>query len=713
MTIELQVAAGITTQVCPVDESGRFTQEVADFAGLYVKDADKQIIANLKGRGPLYEHSTYVHSYPYCYRSGTPLIYRSIPCWYVKVESIRDKLLAANAKINWVPEHIKEGRFGKWLEGARDWAIGRNRIWGTPIPLWCNEETGSIECFGSIAELAAASGVEVTNLHREHVDPISYTKKGETGSYRRTDEVLDCWFESGSMPYAQCHYPFENKDYFEQGFPAQFVAEGLDQTRGWFYTLTVLAAALFERPAFKNVIASGLVLAQDGKKMSKSLRNFTPPDELMELYGADALRLYLINSPLVKAQNQQFTDNGVKDMVRRVLLPWYNAFKFFHTYAQVDDWNPKEHFAPGAEITDRWILSQLQTLTQKVSQEMEAYRLYLVVPPLFDFIDSLTNWYIRLGRRRFWEEEGLTPDKNQAYSTLYTALLQLSTLMAPFAPFLSETIFRKLRTMNPDLAESVHLCSYPEAQDSLIDQKLEDAVDRMKQIILLGRQMRNQRKIKVKIPLQKLTIIHRDQKILDEIAKLQDPIQLELNVKEIRYATDEHNYIDLFARPNSPVLGKKLGKDFARYQKLITAMDHQQCMEVEAGRSVSLDGREFLPEEILIFRKDRGKGGVLSNRLISIELDCNLSDELIREGLAREVVNRIQKTRKEMQFNVSDRIAVEFCGSPEIVRAIKAHESYIAQETLTVQLKEASELETPHAFEIEQHRLKIKMGRKS
>ena len=700
--------AKLPVTACPVDDFGRFTQEVPDFAGQFVKDADKGIIRKLKEQGQLYEHATHVHSYPFCYRSGTPLIYKSIPCWYVKVESLRRQLLESNAQINWVPGHLKQGRFGKWLENARDWAIGRNRVWGTPIPIWRNDETGQLDCFGSIAELQAASGVAVADLHRDHVDPISYRRPGEEGTYRRIPEVLDCWFESGSMPYAQSHYPFADKEHFERGFPAEFVAEGLDQTRGWFYTLTVLSTALFRRPAFKNVIVNGLVLASNGKKMSKSQRNFTPPDELMETYGADALRLYLINSGLVKGEDQQFSDHGVKDMVRRVLLPWYNAFKFFHTYAQVDGYHPQQHFQMGEGLTDRWILSKLQTLTHKVSREMEAYRLDQVVPPLFSFIDDLTNWYIRLNRRRFWEE-GLERDKCMAYSTLFTTVRHLSTLMAPFAPFLSESIFQGLRKFAPSLPESVHLCSYPETNPSLMDPTLEDAMGRMQQIILLGRQKRVQEEIKVKIPLSKLTIVHRDGNLLREIAKLEGPIKSELNVKEVAYVRDEHNYIDLFARPNSPVLGRKLGKEFARYQKLICSLSGKQCRELEAGRSITLGEREFSPEEVLVFCRPKQGTGTLSNRLISIDLNCQLDDQLIREGLAREVVNRIQKTRKELQLNVSDRIMIQFVASPHLATAIREHRDYIARETLANELRETPDFAHTHAFEVEGYSLKIKI----
>ena len=361
-------AAGLGAFAMPVGLDGRFDAQVSDFAGQHVKDADREIIRHLKETGALYEQDVIVHSYPFCYRSETPLIYRAVPSWYVKVEQLKDRLLAANGQVRWVPDHIQEGRFGKWLDGARDWAISRNRVWGTPLPLWVNDETGAVHCIGSQEELAALTGTLVDDLHREFVDDLTFTKDGESGVYRRVPEVLDCWFESGSMPYAQLHYPFENSELFEQGFPAEFIAEGLDQTRGWFYTLTVLGVALFDQPAFRNVIVNGLVLAEDGTKMSKSKRNFTPPDELMERYGADALRLYLINSGLVRAEEQRFADTGVRELTRRALLPWYNAFNFFHTYAELDGFTPA-HLVDPTAVLDRWILSRLQTLKATVGED--------------------------------------------------------------------------------------------------------------------------------------------------------------------------------------------------------------------------------------------------------------------------------------------------------------------------------------------------------
>ena len=679
-------AAGLDAFAMPVGLDGRFDGQVPDFAGQHVKDADREIIRHLKESGALYEQDVIVHSYPFCYRSETPLIYRAVPSWYVKVEQLKDRLLAANRQVRWVPDHIQEGRFGKWLEGARDWAISRNRVWGTPLPLWVNDETGTVHCIGSREELAALTGTLVDDLHREFVDDLTFTKEGEPGVYRRVPEVLDCWFESGSMPYAQLHYPFENAELFEQGFPAEFIAEGLDQTRGWFYTLTVLGVALFDQPAFRNVIVNGLVLAEDGTKMSKSKRNFTPPDELMERYGADALRLYLINSGLVRAEEQRFADTGVRELTRRALLPWYNAFNFFHTYAELDGFNPVELAEPTA-VLDRWILSRLQTLKATVGEEMEGYRLYNVVPRLFEFIEELTNVYIRYNRDRFWTE-GPSADKTAAFSTLYRALLELSQTMAPFAPFLSETLYQRLRDLGDRdaLPRSVHLCAYPEAEPARMDPRLEVAVDRMQQVILLGRQKREEARLGLRQPLAKLTVIHRDGALLDDIRALEVELARELNVKEIAYSTDESAFIRLYAKANFKQLGRRLGKEMKRYAAAIAALGPEAIEAFVETGTLELEGERFGEGDLEVFREPQPATEALSNRFITIDLSTELTPALREEGLAREVVNRIQRARKDADFHVSDRITVRYVAAAPLAAAIDAHGAYIGGETLAVAL---------------------------
>ena len=674
--------------VCPVGLDGRFNESVTDFSGMHVKEADKPIIEFLKQRGSLYRQEVIQHSYPFCPRSDTPLIYLAIPAWYVRTSSIVDKLVSANDQIHWVPEHIKEGRFGNWLKGEVDWGVSRNRVWGTPIPIWINDETGNAICIGSKEELKEYSGVEVSDFHREHVDPLTFDIEGEPGTYRRIEEVLDCWFESGSMPYAQLHYPFENHDVFKSGFPAEFIAEGLDQTRGWFYTLTVLAAAIFDKPAFNNVIVNGLVLAEDGKKMSKSLQNYTPPDNLMEQYGADALRLYLINSGLVKAEEQRFVDSGVHEMTRRALLPWFNAFSFLKTYAEIDEWSPKDGFSSGDNVLDQWMVSRLQTLKEGVSKEMSEYRLYNVVPKLFDFIEDLTNWYIRLNRSRFWGE-GMDEDKVSAFNTLYSVLYELSKVMAPFAPFLSEHLYRELSAFSEDKAdkESVHLCRFPEFD---LDQKasgLEVAVDRMQQVVLLGRQKRESVKIGLRTPLSAITIIHRDESLLEDMKSLEGYVRDELNVREVRYSSDEGGYIDLAAKPNFSLLGKRLGKNMRDYQKKIGAMTFEEISSFQQSGEIRIEEEVFSLEEIEIFQKPKEGTATISNSFIAIELDCELTPELIRGGYAREVVNRIQRARKEQGFKVSDRVDVIYEAQGELSDAMFEMADYIAGEVLALDFK--------------------------
>tara|TARA_B100001971_G_scaffold61895_1_gene56885 strand:+ start:83054 stop:86167 length:3114 start_codon:yes stop_codon:yes gene_type:complete len=699
-------AAKVTAFACPINTKGEFTSEVSDFAGQYIKEADKGIQKLLKEQGKLIHQSVLVHSYPFCYRTDTPLIYMAMPQWYLRVDEIKDKMIAANKEINWTPEHIKEGRFGKWLENARDWAISRNRFWGTPLPIWVNDTTENMVCLGSFEDIEKYTGKKINDLHRETVDDLTFSIDGEEGTYRRIPEVFDCWFESGSMPYAQLHYPFENEEVFKNGFPAEFIAEGLDQTRGWFYTLTVLSAALFDKPAFKNVIVNGMVQAADGKKMSKRLKNYTEPDVLMEQFGADALRLTFITSGLVKGEELKFTDDGVKDMVRRALLPWYNSFKFFNTYASVDGWSAKENLKFGDNILDKWVLSKLQTLIKNVTTEMESYHLYNVVPQLFTFIEDLTNWYIRLNRRRFWEGKDLTDEKCYAYSTLYMTLKELSKIMAPFAPFLSEHIFQELKQYGEDSKLSVHLESYPLFDETKIDASLEDAVTRMQEIILLGRQKRSQENVKVKTPCQKLTVIHKDQTTLDGIKKLESYVQSELNIKAVDYSTEEEKFIKLFAKPNSPVLGKRYGKEFGKLMGMIKKLDSDTLMEYEAKGEMTVDGKTLSGDDLLVFREAQAGSNAVSNKWISIDLDTTLTKDLINEGLAREVVNRIQKTRKDMDFNVDDRISLVIDTSDEFQSIISDHLNYIQKETLAKDILFNSVKEGID-YEIDGHKLKM------
>lgn len=696
---------GIAAFVCPVTLNGTFTEEVTDFAGQYVKDADRHIIAYLKARDVLFQRASIHHAYPFCYRSETPLIYRAIPSWYIRVSDIRDELTTKNAKVRWVPHHLKDGRFGNWLRGAIDWAVSRNRVWGTPLPIWRNDVSGKTLCIGSIDELAERTGVRVDDLHREHVDPLTFEVQDEPGTYRRIEEVMDCWFESGAMPYAQLHYPFENKSVFRSGFPAEFVAEGLDQTRGWFYTLMVLSTAVFDKPAFRNVIVNGLVLAKDGAKMSKSKENFTPPDSLMETYGADALRLYLINSPLVRGEDQRFEDTGVREMVRRALLPWYNAFSFLETYARIDGWSPSKGLHFGDNALDRWILSRLQTLKTSISREMSEYRLYTVVPQLLEFIADLTNWYIRLNRSRFWTSD-LDVDKIAAFSTLYTAVYELSLAMAPFAPFLSEHVYRCLAALDdasPE-PESVHLCAYPEAEEPLVNAPLESAVNRMRQIILLGRRQREDAGVSLRTPLSELRVIHSDLQLLKDISSLESYIAQELNVKSVVYNTDEAHYVRLIAKPNFARLGQRLGRRVGELAKALPSLSREELVAFEEKGKIEILEEVFDSEDIKVFREPVPETGALSDRLITVALDCTLTDELRQEGAAREIVNRVQRARKAMDLDVLDRIRITYQADESLIECLDKYHDYIAGETLAVSISQGKISENATSASVENAR---------
>ncbi len=672
----------IGASVCPLDSRGRFTSDVSDFSGVYVKDADKPIIQALKEQGLLYRHDTIVHSYPFCPRSDTPIIYRTIPSWYVKVTQLRDRLVENNNQIKWVPEHIQQGRMGKWLENAIDWAVSRNRYWGTPLPIWINDVSEKQYCIGSIEELKSLTGSQVEDLHRDHIDHLTFTLSGEEGVYRRIPEVFDCWFESGSMPYAQVHYPFENKQEFEANFPASFIAEGVDQTRGWFYTLQVLSECLFGKPAFTNVIVNGIVMAEDGKKMSKRLKNYTAPDILMEQYGADALRLCLINSGLVKAEEQRFSDKGVQEMVRQVLLPWYNGFKFFKTYADIDGW--KANISSTRDnLLDQWIISRLESLKEKVNAEMQIYHLYEVVPSLFEFLENLTNWYIRLNRSRYWQTE-MNGDKKSAYATLYYCLNTFTTLMAPFTPFLSEFIYQQLKEYDKDTNRpiSVHLCRYPQTIEELELPELEKSVQSFQHLIIMGRQMRNDIKVKLKTPLSRATILHRDTVVLQDIQRLSNYIKTELNFKSLSFSTDEGKFIELYAKANFPLLGKRLGKNMKYYANLIANLAPTDIDQLQQYGYLEIDGQRFTEEEIVIYRKAKEGVNAISDRYISMEFEPRLNEDLIAEGMIREIVGRIQKLRKSSGFDVADKISVSICTSDVVKNWIEHHQEYLQTETL-------------------------------
>jgi isoleucyl-tRNA synthetase len=663
---------------CPIDESGRFVAPVVDFAGLGVKEADKKILAEVKRMGRLVKSGNLKHSYPYCWRSDTPLIYRAVPSWFVGVESFRDKLVANNGKTSWVPESVGTSRFANWLQDARDWNVSRNRYWGTPLPIWKSEATGETLVVGSIQELSELSGIpagEITDLHRDSVDHVELTSPATGDKLHRVTEVFDCWFESGSMPYASVHYPFtgESKEAFSQAFPADFIAEGLDQTRGWFYTLMVLSTALFDKPAFKSCVVNGMVLASDGKKMSKSLKNYPDPMLVLNTHGADALRLYLINSPVVRGEPLRFKEEGVRDVIKDVMLPWFNAYRFLvqnvRTLAASSGKPLTLTDVPACvrhkNDMDLWIESALGTLIACVHREMSANRLYNVVPKLLDFVDALTNWYVRLNRPRLKGTACSEDAQRAALGTLASVLLSLSQLMAPFAPFFAEYTYQNLKSMAPPelVADSVHFLMLPEVDALAVDQSFEEAVAHMQAVILRGRIGREHRDLAIKQPLREARVVHRDPAVLDALRGLEAYIKLELNVRSVAFSTNEDAFVLLRADADGRVLGKKLGKDFKKVHAAVRAMTAEQVLHLERDGQVALEGYTLGLSDVKVSREIRSEvqeGGFLQVEVapsgLLVVLDTEQDGDLQAEGTARELINRVQRLRKRAHLSPTDRI---------------------------------------------------------
>ncbi|NUN04174.1 MAG: isoleucine--tRNA ligase [Bdellovibrio sp.] len=668
--------------VNPVDDDGMFTSEVPDYAGKRVKEADKDIIADLKKRGNLFKQDTIQHSYPFCYRSDTPLIYRAVSSWFVAVEKIKENLIANNKQTTWVPDHLRDGRFGNWLEGARDWAISRNRFWGTPLPIWRNPE-GEVICIGSRDELEKLSGQKVDDLHIEFVDKITIPSPTGKSPLKRVDGVLDCWFESGSMPYAQWGFPNANVEEFKKAFPADYIAEGLDQTRGWFYTLTIIGTALFNQSPFKNVIVNGLVLAEDGRKMSKSLKNYPDPMEVLNQHGADALRLYLIDSPVVKAQELKFSEKGVYDIVRKILLRWWNSYSFFANYANIDGFVPKGDAKNSPNILDQWVLSRLHGLTANTHKEMDAYRLYNVVPHLLTFIEDLTNTYIRFNRSLFWQD-GMPETKRYAYETLHEVLVTLSRLMAPFAPFMAETTYKNLAQVLPNKKDSVHLESFPIADLSMLRPELEEAVKAMDTLVTLGRNHREKIAVKAKIPLNEIRIIHRSPELLKTL-KMFEPFFIdELNFRKVTYDANEDQFVQVTAKANFPVLGKRLGPKMKTVGAGIQKLSLHDLLKLESGETIKVEGEDIQLSDVEIRRAPKGDNANLSvHQIVSIEVDPTVTAEQEREGLAREIMRKIQVARKTADFQMDDKITLNIACSGLLLEALNTHKEMIVSETLT------------------------------
>ncbi|MCG8573090.1 MAG: isoleucine--tRNA ligase [Spirochaetes bacterium] len=676
--------------VCPVDAEGCFTEEITDYEGVHVKAADKEIIKRLKEERKLIKHETYHHSYPHCWRCDEPLIYKAVSSWFVDIQKIKDKMTGANQKINWVPEHIKNGRFGKWLEGARDWAISRNRYWGTPLPIWRCDDCGEVICVGSIEELEKLTGEKVTDLHKHFVDKLKFKCSKCTGTMERIEEVLDCWFESGAMPYAQNHYPFENKEHFERTFPADFIAEGLDQTRGWFYTLVVLGAALFDKNSFQNVVVNGLVLAEDGRKMSKRLKNYPEINYIFDNYGADALRLYLMNSAAVKAGELLFSEGGVKEVLKKFHLPLWNAYSFFITYAKVDNWNPvKDQVEELNNPLDLWLASNTEQFIGQSDDALGKYDFQRAIKLMYDYIDSLTNWYIRRSRRRFWKSED-DLDKKQAYTCLYRALISFCKVAAPTAPYLVEEIYQNLKT--EDMPESVHLCDFPEENRELRNLELEREMELIIRTVEMGRSLRAKVGINLRKPLNAVYLVTKNSEEQDLLAKMETIIKEELNVKDVLIEKEEEKLVTLTCKPNFRVLGKKLGKNMKQASGIIAQFGPDEAIKLENGEEmvITIDGNDFVlnSEDVLVERNEKEGLTVLNEGTLTVALDTKLTKDLIEEGIAREFIRHIQNLRKEKNLDVVDRIKISYSAKENISEAINSWLDTIKNETLAVSIEQ-------------------------
>jgi len=683
----------------PVDDNGLFTAQVRDFAGVHVKAADKAIIKHLKGTGRLIVDGQISHSYPFCWRSDTPLIYRAVSTWFVKITDAIPNMLNNIEKTHWVPAFVKENRFASWIKNARDWNISRNRYWGTPIPLWVSSDFEEIVCVGSIQELVDLSGYqgELTDLHRDKVDNITIPSKKGKGELRRIEEVFDCWFESGSMPYAQNHYPFERESTFHDGFPGDFISEGLDQTRGWFYTLAVLGTHLFDTLPFKNCIVTGIVLAEDGKKMSKRLKNYPDPSLVMDNYGSDALRLYMISSPVVRAETLRFKESGVKEIVAKVLLPLWNSYKFFEQQVallkKVEDVDYM--FNPASEVhndnvMDRWILANCQSLLKFVNEEMAAYRLYTVVPRLLGLIDNTTNWYIRFNRKRLKGELGIE-DTKHALNTLFEVLFTLARGLAPFAPFITDNIYLRLLPFIPKSlqgvdARSVHFLPYPEVREELFDAEVERRVERMQKIIELGRLSRDRRTVGLKTPLKSLVVLHTDTVYLDDVRSLESVICEELNIRDLVLSSDEDKYnVQYSVSADWPTLGKKLKKDAQKVKAALPSLSSDDVRKFVQLGHTTVNGIRLETEDLIVKRglKEHADSKNLEPNTdddVLVILDAGIYPELADEGLGREIINRVQRLRKKAGLMPTDDVKMDYhvLEDPDDVGIAKVFETQAA-----------------------------------
>ena len=706
---KLFIKEGIISSENPpdtLDENGIFTSLIPELEGMHFTVANDTIKKMLKERDRLPYIGTHNHSYPYCWRSDTPLIYRPVKSWFIRVEQIKENLLKCNMESRWVPSFVQEKRFHNWLQDARDWCFSRSRFWGNPIPIWVSDDMEEVVCVGSVAELKELSGVQdIDNIHRQYIDHITIPSKQGKGVLRRIEEVFDCWYESGAMPYGQCHYPFDiTEEEFEKRFPADFIAEGLDQTRGWFYTLLVLGTGLFNKCPFKNVIVNGLVLDEHGKKLSKSKQNFTDPMVIVNTIGADALRLYLMNSPLVRAEPVKFKDEGVRSIVRDVFLPWFNAYRFFIQNAGRFEASADEEYRFNEDslqhpenFMDQWILGSCQSLIKNVRFELESYKLYAVLPLLLHFLDDLTNWYVKLNRKRIKGETGAA-DSKVALDILYDTLLNMTILMAPFTPFITEAIYQNLAHALPEGNErkqvSVHYVRMPQYNQEKINLETEDSVKRMQKIIEVGRKLRDMRKISLKTPVQLIKIIHRDPRYFESLRPVLQFINEELNTFEVVFEQEQPENVLLSAMPNNQVLGERLLKAFGPVKGAIGKLSNEDILEYERTKTITILGNVLGEGDLIVQRKYKLEGTDLAaggdNEMILV-MNCEMNDHLLQVGATRELINHIQKQRKSSGLNVEDEIVLYFENAGDYYAKILQEQASMLSHGLKIEIRPVSE----------------------
>ncbi|MCR5753540.1 MAG: isoleucine--tRNA ligase, partial [Acetatifactor sp.] len=678
-----------------VDGQGNMTAETP-YAGLFVKKADPEVLKDLEKEGKLFDAPKFEHEYPHCWRCDTPLIYYARESWYIKETAVRDDLIRNNNTVNWIPESIGKGRFGNWLENIQDWAISRNRYWGTPLNIWECEECGHQESIGSRAELAEKSGNPENakvELHRPYIDAVTFTCPDCGKTMRRVPEVIDCWFDSGAMPFAQHHYPFENKELFEQQFPAQFISEAVDQTRGWFHSLMAESTLLFNKAPYENVIVLGHVQDENGQKMSKSKGNAVDPFEALETYGADAIRWYFYINSAPWLPNR-FHGKAVMEGQRKFMGTLWNTYAFFVLYANIDNFDASKYALEYDKlpVMDKWLLSRLNTVVGEVDYNLENYRIPEAAKALESFVDEMSNWYVRRSRERFWAK-GMEQDKINAYMTLYTALVTISKAAAPMIPFMTEDIYQNLvRSVDASAPESIHLCDFPVVEKAFIDKDLEENMERVLDAVVMGRACRNEANVKNRQPISKMYI--KADFTLD--AFYTDIIKDELNVKEVVFTDDVRDFTSYTFKPQLRTVGPKYGKQLGGIQKELAGLDGNAAMdELNTKGMLSFDVNgvnvELTKEDLLIDMAQREGYMSQEDNGMTVVLDMNLTEELIEEGFVYEIISKIQTMRKDADFEVMDHIKVSLNGNDKLNEVAQKNSEMICGKVLADELTSGKE----------------------